>query len=424
MRLPLLLAVVLVAGCDGAPARSGNLGLASGEPVLPDTQTIDGVLVMRHGADAFARAPVWTLDTVPQVVIDGGEEFDLSGVPAPPIQLSGGRWVTLKAISGVELVLFDSTGHPIRLIAGMGSGPGELMRPQLVASPGGDTLAVVDDANRTRNLYHPDHGLVSSDRFDGTVALFCFRPGGWLPDGRAVAIGGCSSNRRSADGELSTDTPLVLIAADMSSTDTVAMVPGAQMRMAEARSGSHRMMVPMWVRLGRATSVTTVDSAIVVASGVGGYVLELRDGTGRVTGRIEVDRPAVMVTDAMREAVIALELERLSTYSEGGQMNPDAERMTREGPIADTLPAYQAVFPGEGGLFWVMDHVLPGDTTWAATAFRADGAIVARIRGSLTPGPYGAGPVAFLRDRVIMREADGDGVVRFGVYGVIGVGHR
>jgi hypothetical protein len=72
MRHSLLLAVALVSACGGAPENGGSLDLAGGGPVLPDTQTIDGVLVMRHGADAFDRAPGWTLDTAPVVVIDGG----------------------------------------------------------------------------------------------------------------------------------------------------------------------------------------------------------------------------------------------------------------------------------------------------------------------------------------------------------------
>ncbi len=83
----------MLVGCAGSPdqgasaARTGN-----GQPVLPDTQTIDGVLVMRHDSTAFARAPRWVLDPKPLVVIGGTAtpNLDLSDVWRVAV-LSDGR---------------------------------------------------------------------------------------------------------------------------------------------------------------------------------------------------------------------------------------------------------------------------------------------------------------------------------------------
>jgi hypothetical protein len=55
---------------------------------------------------------------------------------------------------------------------------------------------------------------------------------------------------------------------------------------------------------------------------------------------------------------------------------------------------------------WVPGASGPGDTTGGATAFRQDGAIVARLTWT------GQGrPVAFADDRVVIRDVDPDGVV-------------
>ncbi len=62
----------------------------------------------------------------------------------------------------------------------------------------------------------------------------------------------------------------------------------------------------------------------------------------------------------------------------------------------------------------MVDYQAETDTTWSATAFRPDGAIV----GRLTAGMKGARPVWFGKDRVLLRTVDEDGVVRFGVYRV------
>jgi hypothetical protein len=68
MRHPLPVAFLLLAACSDPAPQGSTTGV-----LLPDTQTVAGVLEMRHPADAFERAPQWHLDTVPMVVFDGGE---------------------------------------------------------------------------------------------------------------------------------------------------------------------------------------------------------------------------------------------------------------------------------------------------------------------------------------------------------------
>ena len=92
----------------------------------------------------------------------------------------------------------------------------------------------------------------------------------------------------------------------------------------------------------------------------------------------------------------------------------ESRRVARDTPFADSLPPYHVLIPGEPGVLWVTDYVTLVDSTSAATAFRRDGAIVARLTI-----PWLSQPVWFDRDRVILRVVDDDGVVRFAVYRIV-----
>jgi hypothetical protein len=125
--------------------------------------------------------------------------------------------------------------------------------------------------------------------------------------------------------------------------------------------------------------------------------------------------PRRAVTDAMRDAVVARELETYSTPSaeaHGGV--EESRRLARESPIADSLPPYAGLVAGMDGLLWVVDPFASPDTIWAATAFREDGEIVARLTGTGR-----AWPTQILDDRVLLRTTDDDGVVRFEVRRIV-----
>ena len=416
--LPLVLCALLACG---TPEADGAGDVTAGTtPILPDTQTVDGVLVMRHGADAFERAPRWTLEATPSVVIDGGAEHDLSYV-FRPVPLSDGRMVALRNMGEVAAMLFGADGTFERNLATGGSGPGEIRSAAEPIVLPGDTIVLVDGASSRVNWYHPDSGFVRSEPVPATSGPTCFDATGRLADGRFVATSNCSSHRRNADGTLRAETPLLVFGLGYVDADTVAFVPGSRMAMMEMRQGDRRFEVARWVRFGQYTTVTAVDSTIVLADGVGGYVLRLLTPAGVERGRIEVARPAVPVSDALRERVIGEQVRQLEERTGGEQMAitmDEARREILEEPTADTLPAYGQVVPGADGTFWVTDYIALGDSTWAATAFRLDGTILGRVTGHRHNEGGGSGPVWFGRDRIIVRELDEDGVVRFGVYRV------
>jgi hypothetical protein len=403
-------ALLVLAGCAGAVDAPGTAD-ATGA-ILPDTATSGGVLVMRHAPDAFEQAQQWSLDTVPLLVIDGGEEFDLSDT-RDVVPLSDGRAVALRAFNNAGLMLFDTTGTPVRPLAGHGEGPGELGAPVSLILLPGDTLVTADMATQRVSWFTPDSGLLHSTRIAGQFPGYCFRPGGMLPGRRLVAVGACSSNRRLPDGTLRAETPLVAFGLDYASADTVALVHGSRMRMIEVEQNGQRFPAMAWLQLGQPTTIAVVDSTIVVGSGDGGYAIELLRSSGERFGRIVVNVPPRLVDDALRERQIDAQMEqRATTVRDPGALAALRRQVIAETPIADTVAAYAQVTTDEMGRIWVSSLLTPGDSTWSATAFRRDGAMVARIQGSRSAG-Y---PVWFGEDRVMLREVDEDGVVRFGVY--------
>ena len=117
----------------------------------------------------------------------------------------------------------------------------------------------------------------------------------------------------------------------------------------------------------------------------------------------------------MRDAIIARELEQLRAPASERMIDPEeSRRLARETPFADSLPHYGVVRTSPAGVIWVVDYTIPPDIGWAATAFRADGAIVGRVESSIR-----GVPVAFGDDRVVLRSTDDDGVVSLSIHRLI-----
>jgi len=403
---------LLVAACGGTgDTRDTPSQLDAAGALLPDTQTVDGVLVMRHGADAFERAPQWWADSTPDLVIDGGSTFDLT-YALRPVALPDGRSVVLTTIGGGQMMLFDTAGQPVRLLARTGQGPGELMSPGQ-PSVFGDTLVVVDGANRTINRYTADGGLLATAPVSGPV-----RPGIWSMfgssgDGRRLSLyagfggSGADSSRRPP-------VPVAWIAPDFSRIDTVLLVPGLEVEMFESRYRGERRSDPHPVKYGLRSVVSTWGAGIAVGNASASWDLQRHDDSGHMTGRVVIGRPLRDLTPAMRDAEVAAELERIDgPRSEEYVDIEETRRQAREQPFADSLPPYQILLDRADGTLWAIDGQSRLDSTWSATILRDDGAILARVRGAR----FGL-PVGVWGDRVVVRETDGDGVVRFAVYRV------
>jgi hypothetical protein len=409
-----LFVLVAVPACAGTDTEGEQI-VADGSVLLPDTQTVAGVLEMRHDAGARDRAPMLTLDSVPLVTLhDGGRgEFDLSRVYRP-VPLADGRFVAVHTTGGARLMLFGPDGAPVRLLATAGEGPTDLMTPMEPLRLPGDTLMVIDGGNNRVSWFTADGGLARSTPIASQVPFFCFRPNGRTSVGHVVAINSCLRQDVS-DTARRDPTPVVWFSGDSARMDTMAIVAGIEMVPYETRYRGVRRMVMMPRQFGQRAMVAAWGDGVAIATGEGGYSIERHGIDGTVQGRIIVDGPRRGVTEAMRADLIARELAALDETAGEGRVDIEEERrQVREVPFADSLPPYVELHSGDDGTLWVSDYALWGDSTWGHTAFRHDGAIVGRlVLARLT------WPVRFWEGKVMLREEDADGVVRFGVYRIV-----
>lgn len=112
----------------------------------------------------------------------------------------------------------------------------------------------------------------------------------------------------------------------------------------------------------------------------------------------------------MRDTMIATIMHRVrTTRGQGSGMTltfDELEKSERDTPVADLLPAYNQLFSTPNKTLWVVGPFVPGTSSWNATAFRRDGAIVGRLHVASN-----GFPLAFGEDRVVIRTHDADGVV-------------
>jgi hypothetical protein len=204
---------------------------------------------------------------------------------------------------------------------------------------------------------------------------------------------------------------VVLMKAGSSTAALVATLPDLELMRIPTNYRGRAGMESMPLRFTR--SLITIAWDTVIATGIGdGYRIDLRNATGQIRSSLRVPVPRRLVTKAMRDSVVAANLRRYEGQ-QGERLVDAAEsrRIARARPVADSLPPYGNWFVSPDRTLWVVDAPGPGDTTGGATAFRQDGAII----GRLTWARQGE-PVAFANDRVVLRDADEDGVVSLRVF--------
>src|SRR5690606_24686866 len=141
------------------------------------------------------------------------------------------------------------------------------------------------------------------------------------------------------------------------------------------------------------------------------YDLDVRSADGHLDRRIRVNVPRRPVTAAMRETDIRTRLAQLAGFRERPRDPAEAERLTREAPFSDSLPAFDQLLIDRTGNLWVLDPFVAGDTAWSASVFRRDGRLVGRLTAATSGRPVHFGP-----EHVVLRHVDSDGVVSYAVH--------
>ncbi|MCA9768763.1 MAG: hypothetical protein KC485_08110 [Gemmatimonadetes bacterium] len=399
--------LALLLGCGGAAESTADVASDAASAVSRDSA---GITIREYSEAAWASAPSWRLDAEPVVTIDGGDnpEFDLTHAEwLTPV--SRGRTVVVTTLPP-RVMLFDSLGAPVRVVATSGEGPGDVRMPSNPLRVGEDSLLLIDATLDRMTILSPDGTILEQRPLGGETFAWCEPPLGPLPGNRLITVVQCFGDVREGE-PLRPPAPVLIRDFDLGVVDTAVVLAGGEHAWG-LTSPSARKPTGLFLRYGRRQQAAVWDTMIVTGDGERGFELEVRDPSGQLREILRVAGPQRPVTEAMRQAWTDRDLARVERDAEHGGNDPELLAWrARNGPYADSLPPHGALRPGAGGLLWVVDAETLADTSWAATAFARDGRIVGRL-----VGPRAGRPMWFGADRVIVREVDGDGVVRFGVY--------
>jgi hypothetical protein len=396
----LLLPPLLLAGCDkkaGGPTTRATVRDSAGvtivETPLPPT-------AVQTAVDSI---PVWSIGGGV-----GGSDYDLNEIRGS-VRLSDGRIVVADNLAG-ELRFFDSTGNFLQRGGRKGKGPGEFEQMMGVWALPGDTLAIYDIATRRISLFNPGGTFVR--QVDLGKAGF-FAPTGMLDDGTIVGSGfSFNPDSLPAKGTRRRNTlPVLLIAADGASTDTMATFEGLEMYTVEASFGGRTFPSPLQVQFGLNTTLGTWGDQIYVGDNARPEIMVYdRDGTLRRV--IRSSYTPVTVTEAHRKAQEEQNLEQWAANPFRGmpkEMMDQVEGWIREAMYAERFPAYQAFFLDREGNLWVQEYA-PGQPQ----QFRVYSPLGEfMVRTALPPDVR---PLDIGRDYVIGAFKDDDGLEHIRLY--------
>jgi hypothetical protein len=154
------------------------------------------------------------------------------------------------------------------------------------------------------------------------------------------------------------------------------------------------------------TTVARWGDGYLVARGER-WSLEQWDTSG-LAARVTIERPLEPVTDSLFERYVRVDVDRMLDNMRRAGLDPDADSAAatvRERGHVEHVAAYGRAHVAPGGIVWVLDYPLPGDTTWAATAVDPAGRIMGRIEAR--PGNP---PIAWGDDRLAFKTEDDLGI--------------
>ena len=408
--LALLVAGALLAFTSPAAARQAD---RPGAVPLPKRTVAGGVTTFTHDRASLARATPYVLDAAPETIVGGPDAdpaYDLTNVQSVAL-LTGGRLACF--VQGQRILLFNRDGTPWCTIGRQGAGPGEFRGGRDMLGLRADTLLLLDMGNRRLNWIVPSAGVVRSepvqDRIPGVIA----KPVGVLPGGRVILTSAGQFQDTPGERVDFRSVASIFLLPPRGAATAIATLPDLLLRRMRNSIEPGRPDLTDIIRFGPRARSVMWDSLIASTTGTT-YEIVLRNSRGVVIQKIVLPAtPRRPVTAKMRQEELSVSMS--GWYSHQREFTePDSARVEaflRAAPFADSLPVTSELFVAPDRTLWILDGHPPRESSWNATGFRADGAIVGRLRAD-----QGGLPVAFGNDRVVLKSTDKDGVVTLATY--------
>jgi hypothetical protein len=418
----------------------GSLACARAENDIPPlvSFTIDptlcgsGVYEHRVYADAdLLAATRLSLDTTRQLTIGGtadGDPYDLSRVRR--IAMASPTVALLSTSSPAGVLWADALTNEMTPLAGEGEGPGEVRDVGGVVVRGADSIGLFDAINARVSWFSFDRRLLGSTSllspagapvlFSTGVALAGVLPGGRLAVSDVQIL---SSGREAGGAERWRSTARVdVVRLVDDSTGSVGSrsleLPHLDMAMRTQETPEGTVRFPIPVRFSRSAFAGVVGERLVLSTpdGDGFIFCDRMDGTAsavQLAIRPRQIQPGMIGAAVTAESLLA---ERPSREARLDKAALYAGLKAR--PVASTLPIVYRAFAASTVL-WVIEAYAPPDSSWSATAFSGDGALLGRIADL-----RGIPPFAMEDSLAIFRDVAEDGTVSFRVVPVEGLGKQ
>lgn len=248
--------------------------------------------------------------------------------------------------------IYDSTGHFLRSFGREGSGPGEFRGIALLAVFSADSLLVWDQLQFRGTIFGPGGEFVrhlTQPTFPGFFLPFL-----GMQDGTVLAFHGSPFIPPPAPA---TEAP------QGTEVYRVNLSDASKTLLAIDSSPARRLTPTGWlpIRLHPMMRVGAFSGRIFIGNGERFEVREL-DITGRLLRIVRVSRPALPVTEEMRELYKAA-LVKANSQS---RALASFERHLAAAPFSDSLPQFDRIVGTADGRLWVRDYVLPyhDETQW------------------------------------------------------------
>jgi hypothetical protein len=320
------------------------LGAASCAP----TENVDlvvrrdsaGVAITESAQPQWTGAQGWIVDSVPLLDLGAagsGPEHEFYLV-RNATRLRDGR-IAVANFGTNEVRFYGSDGRYLLSAGRDGQGPGEFERLTSVQTYRGDSLVAFDAWARRITFLDPS-GVVarvaSLTGLDGSLSeLHALSDGGFLLHTHAIEV------MAEVEGRVRVPAPLLLLTADGTVRDTLAVVPGFETYVFDQgdaapplRHEVHVAVRDMLVYVGDGTSleyhILGEDGAVRRVARIPGYDLEVSES----------------VRDSMRAAMLQQEMPPF--------LRPTQEAMANS--IPTRRPAYSGLLVDPNGFVWLAEY--------------------------------------------------------------------
>ena len=361
-RLVALASVAIIAACTSSDA-------VDRRPYVEHDSS--GVTIVDNRFDAIPGG--WEAGPTPILVVGGMDApeseqlFRVTGA----LRLPDGGFALSNAGSH-QIRILGPDGAILATHGREGDGPGEFQAPVLLGLLAPDSLLVWDGDLRRISVLHLESGFARSYQVDWSGTGFPAARG-LMTDGSVVMGGGMSF---SSDGGFRTGVirpPSTFGWVRPNGHEVhIGDFPAAEMFARSSNEGFMARSLPF----GRFSTAAAASTGAWLGT-ADSYELTYYGDSGTAERILRMDAPLRTVSDAHVEAYIRVNVDE-DTNDENRRR--ELRSMTREMPIPEYLPPYQALLVDSEGYLWVQDYPLPEGAPPTWSIFDGAGHVLGRLQ--------------------------------------------